>query len=345
MNERVFKTIFDARKEMNNRSRYPVELTDFEVRCSCVPKNAISIEVFEFLYEFFNSNCDYPPNKADNACELPASAYSKASVYKIFLIYCGENTSRDFQPASYQTFSNIWCTVFPNVTIKKRMSVSHKCEQCLEIYKLEEKCTNVQELQKLQPIKQYHRIQVMQQKLAYYSNRREAIDWPDDCMSIIEDGMDTNKTGCPSNADQKAASNIVTQHIQGLKNHGRRKVVWRSFPHINTGFNLAAYCLVEEIKFQMEHCIKHDLPFPHTLFYQSDGGCENTAFAMFGLMEILVHYDVFERIEMNRIQVGHTHEDIDAMFGTIWTKIKQKTLTCPEDFKVAVLEALQSLGV
>ena len=225
------------------------------------------------------------------------------------------------------------------------MSVSHKCEQCLEVYKLEEKCTSVQELKKLQPVKQYHRTQVVQQKLAYYSSRREATDWPDDCTSTTEDGTDTSKTGCPSSADQKAASSIVTQHIQGLKSHGRRKVVWRSFPHTSTGFSLAAYCLVEEIKFQVEHCTKHDLPLPHTLLCQSDGGCESTAFAMFGLVETLVHYDVLERTEMSRTQVGHTHEDTDAVFGTVWTKVKQKTLTCPEDSKVAVLEALQSLGV
>jgi hypothetical protein len=66
---------------------------------------------------------------------------------------------------------------------------------------------------------------------------------------------------------------------------------------------------------------------------------------MFGLVEVLVHYDVLERTEVSRIQVGHTHEDTDAMFGTVWTKTKQRTLTCPNDFKVAVLEALQSLGV
>lgn len=63
---------------------------------------------------------------------------------------------------------------------------------------------------------------------------------------------------------------------------------------------------------------------------------------MFGLIELLHEFNVFETIEFNRLPVGHTHEDIDAMFGTIWTKIKQKTIKTPQEFKDAVMEAFEN---
>ena len=42
---------------------------------------------------------------------------------------------------------------------------------------------------------------------------------------------------------------------------------------------------------------------------------------------------VFDRIEVARLPVGHTHEDIDAMFGVLWRAAQGKTLISPEDWK------------
>ena len=169
-----------------------------------------------------------------------------------------------------------------------------------------------------------------------------AIDYPNEYMSMIFDGMSSDHTLLPYHADQKVSSNQVVQHIQGVKIHCLSRVIHRSFPHISNGFNLAAHVLVHEVKRNMAYCLKENIPFPHTLFIQTDGGPENTAQAMFGLIELLHQYDVFETIEFNRLPVGHTHEDIDAMFGTIWTKIKQKTVKSPAEFKAAVIEAFQN---
>ena len=64
---------------------------------------------------------------------------------------------------------------------------------------------------------------------------------------------------------------------------------------------------------------------------------------MFGLCEFLVEQKVFDRIELSRLPVGHTHEDIDAMFGTIWTRLRSKTMLSPDEFKTEVMLALKAI--
>ena len=64
--------------------------------------------------------------------------------------------------------------------------------------------------------------------------------------------------------------------------------------------------------------------------------------AMFGLCELLVDHKVFDKIELNRLPVGHTHEDIDALFGTIWSHLRSKTILSPDEFKRLVAQAFES---
>jgi hypothetical protein len=39
---------------------------------------------------------------------------------------------------------------------------------------------------------------------------------------------------------------------------------------------------------------------------------------------------VFDRIEVARLPVGHTHEDIDAMFGVLWRATRGQTIMTPQ---------------
>lgn len=58
---------------------------------------------------------------------------------------------------------------------------------------------------------------------------------------------------------------------------------------------------------------------PETLYYQIDGGSENTARAVYFLCELIVARRLVKCIKLSRLMVGHTHCDIDAAFAKIWT--------------------------
>lgn len=48
-----------------------------------------------------------------------------------------------------------------------------------------------------------------------------------------------------------------------------------------------------------------------------DGASDNTAKAVYASLEHLIVEGLFKCIEVWRLPVGHTHEDIDATFGNI----------------------------
>ena len=43
-----------------------------------------------------------------------------------------------------------------------------------------------------------------------------------------------------------------------------------------------------------------------------------------------------------RLLVGHTHADIDAKFGTIWTKIRNQHVLTPQRYASLIASALES---
>lgn len=72
---------------------------------------------------------------------------------------------------------------------------------------------------------------------------------------------------------------------------------------------------------------------------QIDGGAENTSHIFYALCEHLVRAGVFDCIEVARLPVGHTHEDIDALFGVLWRAAQGKTLITPQAWKKMAISA------
>jgi hypothetical protein len=61
---------------------------------------------------------------------------------------------------------------------------------------------------------------------------------------------------------------------------------------------------------------------PDIVFVQIDGGAENVAKTVLAMMELLIAHRVTKKIVLCRLPVGHTHEDIDAMFAKIWKRVR-----------------------
>ena len=129
------------------------------------------------------------------------------------------------------------------------------------------------------------------------------------------------------------SSIVVKQKIMGAKQHGISKSFYRVFPHIPGGCNLAIEVVMNEIEHRMDRCISNNECFPRYLFLQIDGGAENTAKEFYAFCEYLVREAVFDKVEVSRLPVGHTHEDIDAMFGVIWRAAQDKTIVTPHQWE------------
>lgn len=100
--------------------------------------------------------------------------------------------------------------------------------------------------------------------------------------------------------------------------HGRSITLYRTFHNVSNGANLQIHTFL--LSLQKVFAVEHRLP--DTLYYQIDGGSENTAKAVYYLCELLVARRLTKRVVLSRLLVGHTHCDVDAIFGKIWCKIR-----------------------
>jgi hypothetical protein len=131
----------------------------------------------------------------------------------------------------------------------------------------------------------------------------------------------------------------LPQHIQGVMLHGRKMILYRTFHTLSNTANqqIHTFLLTLERIIETEGQGK-TIPFcssfvecyffwvlgklPDTIYYQIDGGSENTAKAVLYICELLIIRRVTKKIVITRLIVGHTHCDVDAVFGRIWRRIR-----------------------
>ena len=80
---------------------------------------------------------------------------------------------------------------------------------------------------------------------------------------------------------------------------------------------------------------------PDTLYYQIDGGPENANAVPIAMAELLIHWGLTKQVVMTRLPPGHTHEDIDGIFGVIWKHCWRKNILTPQQQKELTVDAFR----
>jgi hypothetical protein len=105
---------------------------------------------------------------------------------------------------------------------------------------------------------------------------------------------------------------------------------------VPNGCNLSFHCLL----LALEKCKLEEGRIPDVLYYQIDGGPENTGKAVLGLAELVVIRGLTKKIVLTRLPVGHTHEDIDSKFALVWKKVRDQFVLTPLQYKNLIESAL-----
>jgi len=180
---------------------------------------------------------------------------------------------------------------------------------------------------------------------AYYRRAEQAKDWPDTYYSSISDGMCSSKTKIPSRASNIFEFNpTLPVHIQAELVHGRALHVYRTYHNVHGGSNMATHCWLLSLEQESKKRIKQGkkTSLPEVIYHQIDGGPENTAKATLAMCELLVAKRLVQKVVLSRLIVGHTHEDIDAVFALIWTKLRLADALTPDKFAESVFRAVFS---
>jgi hypothetical protein len=249
-----------------------------------------------------------------------------------------------------QKLLELWRTCFPNVVERHSVNLDGKCETCYRIDEIMKTDNNKKVIDCAKRLHNIHRGGLFQLERGAYQERilEAMLQDPNDqkLLSIVIDGMDQSHCRCPYEGTQHSFSAPLIQHFTGVKEHcpgGSNIIIYRT---INTLSGKSPNIIIHVILDRLEQFFLRHGRYPEKFYLQIDGGSENANRWVLGLLELLVAKRIVKTVLYSRLPVGHTHCDIDGIFGILWKHIFNEpcqTLSRYEEiiktaFKLAGLE-------
>jgi hypothetical protein len=301
-----------------------------------IPNTPIALETYSWMSFYFSMVGDSIPNSNNEIHLEPTSVLSIYDEYKTEMLIDEDNTSKEYY--SLVDFSKLWKLCFPYVKIREFKAVTGKCNTCAHLSDCRRKCNDKMRKRDITYLHALHRTAYMGERLAYSKRREEAKQFPQSSLSFITDGMAQSHCILPHLGNLSSfGSESLSQHLQGVLAHGRGLSIYRTFHTIKNCANLQIHTLLLSI----EKVLMYEKKLPPVFYFQFDGGVENTARIVMAMLELLVVKRVFRKIVASRLMVGHTHEDIDAIFGRIWKHMRNMHVLTPQQYKKVLMSCLK----
>ena len=289
--------------------RQGLEVTEDRIRRAVLADDPKHFHCYDWLSDFFYFTGDHMPNSK----EIHLDNQPLFTLYKLYL----SEVFGDF--VNFDTWRHIWKECFPHVKLRVYKQVTGKCMTCALLTGLRARFANTALKKLVTELHAMHRDMYMAEREAYYNRRQESVEMPDEVMSAISDGMALTHTGLPHFGNLAQSSATLQQKLQGVLDHGRNKfTIYLTMQSCLSGTNLALHTFY----MNLENWVEEKGHYPRKVYWQVDGGPENANKETLAFCEYLVSQTPIEEIVLSRLPVGHTHEDIDAMFGTIWEYIR-----------------------
>jgi len=280
------------------------------VRAAGTARNDDTMVCSIWLKQYFEM-CDQSPSKR---CTF-VNVSEKSEVYKLYEL---EMKKLNSSYLCKNSFLETWATLYPHCVRRPRCDILGKCATCYDIDRIR-RCNEGRVIQEM--CKQAHAIHrggmFMRERLSYkarvYKSLVSLASGKPRIMSIIIDGMDQSTCAVPHLGSQDTFTKPLKQGITGVKEHGVGVTLYRTINTVKKGADLTIYCITK----QLEKFYDRNKCYPDELYIQADGGAENANKYVLATLELLVAQRVVKKIVFSRLPTGHTHEDIDAIFGTI----------------------------
>ena len=307
-----------------------MRLSKEQIQAMNLPNGPQSLGCYAWMLEFFKMMGDSMPNVDEIHLE-------PIDIKDIYEEYVDDAKSSGIESLSASNFVKVWRLLFSHVKIREFKAVTGKCSTCAKLSDARKNFKDQARRTYITDMHYLHRSAYMNERMKYAERRQMACNLPKSYLSIIIDGMAQNHCKLPWYCNLKDSENSLPQHLQGVLNHGRGFTIYRTFHNIRTGANLAIHTFL----CTLEDTLKEEGCLPDTIFLQIDGGSENTAKCVLGVCELLVARRVTKKLVLSRLIVGHTHEDIDAVFAKIWIAVRDQAVVSPQAYEEILKRALR----
>ena len=253
--------------------------------------------------------------------------YTQKDVYKEYVIDFHRTKPFSIKPLSTTSFYRVWESKFPRLKVAKTKTGWAACNDC-SYFRLQMSNAGSDALRvRYKEAYTSHLDHQRRQRLKYYKHRKKGYNNPSDILSIIMDAMDQAK--CDMLHYQRETKKTETDlklrnKLIGAMVHGIGTFVYVVPAPTATGGSTSIEVLWRTLLKVQLHRINAGFsrPLPPTLYLQFDNASDNKCKAMLAFCAALVEMGCFEKIKINFLIVGHTHEDIDQYFSVIARKLR-----------------------
>jgi hypothetical protein len=220
----------------------------------------------------------------------------------------------------------VWKEHWSHVVVNK-YSPFATCEECAKFVRALQEKLSMAERAKLRAVQDQHIAFVRAERHTYHETRFQAKQ-PENrktMLSMIIDGMDQSKTYLPYVFPlSKALAGLLRlkTHITGVLMHGQllSRLLFVDFSDIPHDPNLVCHVILQSLLALDQ--------IPPILYLQLDNTTrENENWVILTFLAVLILHGTFQTAQVRFLLVGHTHEDIDGVFGVIATMLKKSIVT------------------
>lgn len=269
--------------------------------------------------KYFSAIGDFMPHS--KKVHLPPTL--KKSLQRIYLADIAR-MGVSYKPLEIKQWRAVWKEHFPQVVVGE-YSPFASCEVCAKFLRELQQNTTIAERAALRANQEKHINFVKAERHCYHEVRFDARLCAGVILSMIIDGMDQEKTYLPYRWPlDKAIAGLMRlkTHLTGVFMHGQSPscLLFVDFSDIPHDPNLICHVINQSLL---------SLPqIPRHFHLQLDNTTrENKNWVVLTFLAVLILQGTFETVQVSFLPVGHTHEDIDAVFSVIARLLKRSIVT------------------
>ena len=209
---------------------YKIEISDRDLALIGVSTRSTRSKALYHWFDKFITSASCV-NPVDGKLQIEMCGFNE-----LYLIYCADMKLFKESYVGVNYFKHFFKTVFPYVQIRKKKSVTGKCQICAILSQLRLSCKSGLEIEAVSRLHALHKLGFMGERRAYYERRSLGFELPTKFMSLITDGM--AQMHCILPWTKGLSQNVdLCQHLQGTYVHGKGIYIYRTFNNIKVSLS------------------------------------------------------------------------------------------------------------
>ena len=294
-------------------------------------RRAAGSNCFYWLQNYARTHGDHMPD----SLEVHLPDYRWRDVWKKYKAEVLSHSKNYSDAVGESAFNQIHTTELPYIKIRKVKRFA-ACKTCAQLREQIDKASG--ERKALLKVELDSHIEWQyREREKYYKHRFKARTWPHKYMTMSVDGMDNGKTAIPRLARENKGTDDAIRlgtHLTGVLMHGRKNPVYAYtwFERFPTGSD----SIVTIVCNALQETLKEG-PLPPVLYLHMDNcSRENKNRYILALNHLLILANIFIKVKLSFLPVGHTHDDVDQFFSKINAVLTTRDILCLEDLHEAV---------